>query len=140
MRPVNNVRTGISDTCQAFFEKIFAFNIMVMAQISFENSEQKSIYNDFVNNITLINLALYLQIRQSIDDEFDAKKFKRRIVTDWFESVKNTSKESINNWYTSTSQNKIVQAFGPDVEDYQAKVNKDLTFVKKAVEEILDIK
>lgn len=108
-------------------------------KILFENKEQRELYADFMQYLTLVNFALLIELKKNQDPDFDEKALKKELLEKWMSVQVEVSKEYLKEYVNSMNNNKLLSILGRDIEDTQHLINKNLTFVKKAITEILDI-
>lgn len=99
--------------------------------ISFENNYQKSIYTDFLNNLSLVTFHELMRLRQESDPSFEAERYKKALIASWFETQKKNCNAQVNDFA------KTIFSYIKDPEEIQEEVNKSLTMAKKVVDKVM---
>lgn len=111
----------------------------MLDKIIFENKEQRELYANFMQYLTLMNFALLIELKKSQDPDFDEKTLKKELLEKWMAAQVEVSKEYLKEYVNSLNNNKLLSILGRDIEDTQHLINKNLTFVKKTITEVLEI-
>jgi hypothetical protein len=106
--------------------------MIIKKQLSNEFSKQ--LFNDFSNNLAFRAMAEVLDMKESMDNNFDAKEYLKDFISEWTRGSSENTTEQINGLGLGDLKDVNI-----DIEDVAHQSSFAIREVKNFVEEILGV-